>query len=83
MQKHVKIYSMKEYRIKVIAEQKQEGVETLADGRLAVSVNAKREEGKANERAKIVLGKFLHTSVDAIVIVKGHTQSTKTVRIRE
>ena len=74
---------MKEYRIKVIVEQKKEGVETQTDGRLSVSVNAKREEGKANERAKHVLGKFLGIDENTIVIVKGHTQSTKTVRIRE
>jgi|GEM_PF-4798882 len=73
---------MKEYRIKVIADQKHESVETAKDGRLFVSVKAKREEGKANVRAKQVLAKFLGIHEEDIVIIKGHTQATKTIRLR-
>lgn len=72
---------MKEYRIKVITEQKHEGVTLAKDGRLIVAVNAKREQGAANVRALALLALFLGIPQKDISLVRGHTQATKTVRI--
>ena len=73
---------MKEYRIKVLAEQKRESVERARDGRLLVSVNAKRVEGKANERARGLVAEFLSVPVCDVSIVRGHNLPTKTIRVR-
>ncbi len=71
------------YRVKVKAEQKREEVTAGKDGRLFVSVNAKREEGRANERCLVLLAQFLGVSEGDISIVRGHTQSTKTIVVRD
>lgn len=73
---------MNEYRIKVLAEQKKESVALARDGRLLVSVNAKKVEGRANERALLLVAEFLVVPVDDIVIVRGHNLPTKTIRVR-
>lgn len=70
------------YRIKVTTEQKNEGVTTARDGRLLVSVRTKRAEGRANERAIFLLSKFLNAEEKNISIVRGHTSSTKTIRVQ-
>jgi uncharacterized protein YggU (UPF0235/DUF167 family) len=71
-----------EYRIKVIANAKKEGVTLLRDGRLSVSVDALRKEGRANERACALIAGYLHVPVAQVTLIKGHTQSTKVVRVR-
>lgn len=73
---------MNEYRIKVLAEQKKESVTRAQDGRLLVSVKAKRVEGRANERARELVAEFLSVSVSDVDIVRGHNQPTKTIRVR-
>lgn len=72
-----------EYRIKVIAGVKKEGVELLRDGRLAVSVNAPRKEGLANERALHLVATYLGTLPANVTLIKGHTQSTKVVSVKK
>lgn len=74
---------MTQYRIKVTSQQKNEGVVLLKDGRLAVFVGAKREQGEANDRAVALLAQYLKITAERITIVSGHTRSTKTVRISE
>lgn len=74
---------MKEYRIKVVCEQKEEGADVLSDGRFIVYVKAKRDRGEANQRAREILAGILGCTVDDIFIVRGHTQSTKTIRVRD
>ena len=70
------------YRIKVSADEKKEGVTVLADGRLHVRVRAKREEGRANERCLTLLADYFGVTSESLTIVKGYTQSTKTVILR-
>ena len=74
---------MNSYRIKVFVEQKKEGVVLAKDGRLLVSVNTKRKEGAANERAIQLIAKHFGVSGKCIFITHGHTSSTKTVRIAD
>lgn len=73
---------MNEYRIKVLAEQKKESVTRAQDGRLLISVKAKRVEGRANERARELVAEFLSVSVSDVDIVRGHNLPTKTIRVR-
>lgn len=70
------------YRIKVTVGVKKEGILEAPDGRLLVSVHAKREKGEANQRAIALLAEYLGVSPSALVIVKGHTSSTKTVAVK-
>lgn len=72
-----------DYRIKVIAGTKKEGLTLLRDGRLAVSVNAPRKEGLANERALILIAEYLDTRPENITLIKGHTQPTKVVSVKK
>lgn len=74
---------MKDYRIKVITEQKREGVTLAADGRLVIAVNAKREGGAANARVIVLIAAFLGINPKAVMLVRGKTQSTKTIRVLE
>ena len=71
-----------EYRIKVVLSPRHEGVEESADGRLIVSVRAKREKGMANTRACQLLAKYFSVEEGAVSIVRGHTLSSKIVRLR-
>jgi uncharacterized protein (TIGR00251 family) len=71
-----------EYRIKVIANSKKEGVTELSDGRLEVRVDAPRKEGRANERVCEIVADYLHVSADSVAITKGHDRSSKVIRIK-
>lgn len=73
---------MTEYRIKVLAEQKKESVVLARDGRLLVSVKAKRVEGRANERALLLIAEYLAIPVADISIIRGHNLPTKTICVR-
>lgn len=75
--------SYQEVRVKVTPNTKKEGVEELKDGRLAVSVKADRKGGEANDRAKIILASHFGAPLQNISIVSGHTNPTKTVRIKK
>ncbi len=72
---------MTDYRIKVLAEQRKEGVVLARDGRLLVSVKAKRVEWRANERALFLIAEYLAIPVADISIVCGHNLPTKTIRV--
>lgn len=72
---------MKDYRIKVITEQKRERVTLSADGRLVIAVNAKRQHGAANERMLVLVALFLGVDPKAVMLLRGKTQSTKTIRV--
>jgi uncharacterized protein YggU (UPF0235/DUF167 family) len=69
------------YRVKVKTEEMQEGVTLAKDGRLLVSVKAKREEGRANERCVKLLAQYFRVSDEDVSIIRGHAQSTKTVLV--
>lgn len=70
-----------EYRIRVIAGKGKEGVLLARDGRLIVSVRAKREEGRANARACELLAEYFLVDIKNVAIVHGHQQSSKVVRV--
>ena len=70
------------YRVKVLVEQKRESVTIAPDGRFLISVDEKREGGKANERCIMLLAAFLCVSDEDISIVRGHMQPTKTLILR-
>lgn len=70
------------YRLKVTVGVKKEGIAEAPDGRLLVSVNAKREKGEANQRAIALLAKHIGVSPSSLVIVGGHTSSTKTIAVK-
>ena len=72
-----------EYRVKVIAASKKESVTLLRDGRYELRVDAPRSECRANERACALLAAHLAVPVDTVSIAKGHTQSTKLIRVKD
>lgn len=74
---------MNTFRVKVTPGAKAEGVCVGKDGRLLVSVRAKRERGAANDRMRELLARHFGVPTDAIVLRAGHTSATKTVVIRE
>ena len=71
-----------EYRIKVIASSKDEGVTLLRDSRYEVPVNAPRKEGRANERATLLFAQHLKVSTERVSLVRGHAHSTKVLFVR-
>lgn len=71
-----------EYRVKVVASTKDECVTLLRDGRYEVRVNAPRKEGRANERATLLLAQHLGVRAEQVSVVRGHTQSTKVLFVR-
>ena len=70
-----------EYRIKVKAGAGKEGVLLARDGRLVVSVRAKREEGRANTRACELIAEYFSVDTKSVIIVHGHQRSSKVVRL--
>ena len=70
------------YRLKVTVGVKKEGITEASDGRLLVSVNAKREKGEANQRVIALLAKHIGVAPSSLVITKGHTSGTKTVALK-
>ena len=70
-----------EYRVKVELNQKKEGVVKLSDGRFKVSVHEDRKEGKANRRVRELIAEYFAVPLVCVRIIKGHEQSSKTLRI--
>lgn len=70
-----------EYRVRVKSGEGKEGVVLARDGRLIVSVRAPREEGRANARTRELLAEYLSVALEDVVIVRGHQQSSKVVRV--
>jgi uncharacterized protein YggU (UPF0235/DUF167 family) len=70
------------FRVKVITENKNEVVRAEKDGRLTLSVRAKRERGAANVRVRELLAEHFGVPMRGVVIVRGHTSSTKTIMIK-
>ncbi len=71
-----------EYRIKVITNSKKEGVVLQKDGRLEVSVDAPRKEGRANQRATELVAEHLGVLADEVTVVRGQQQSTKVLHVK-
>lgn len=71
-----------EIRIKVITASKRESVVSAKDGRLVVSVDAPKKDGRANMRARELLAEHFLVPVSAVSIVKGHQLPTKSVIIQ-
>ncbi len=70
-----------EIRVKITPNKKKELVEILKDGRYGICVNADRKNGAANERMREVLANHFRTSKDKVILISGHTSSTKMVKI--
>ncbi len=69
-----------EYRVKVSLG-RNESVSLLRDGRFAITVDAPREEGRANDRARALLADHLGVPHREVRIVSGHTSTTKTFAV--
>lgn len=74
--------TMTDIRIKIIPNSRKEYVEESKDGRLIVAVRAPREEGKANERLCELLAAHFSLPLESVRIIRGKTQASKLVRIR-
>lgn len=61
---------------------RQDGIVGIHDGRLKVAVTESPEKGKANKQFTRVLASALGLKRSQIVLVKGHTSSTKTFAIK-
>ncbi len=72
---------MREIRVKVIPNVRKESIVEAKDGRFVVSVNAPREEGRANERLCELCAEYFGVPLKNITLVRGHQQGTKTLRI--
>lgn len=72
-----------EIRVKTLTKVKKESVEQLKDGRYLVSVNADRKGGEANERVCLLISKHFGIDDKEVQIIKGHTSSTKTLRVKD
>ncbi len=72
-----------EYRVRVTTGKKKESIEVGRDGRFLVSVSAPKEEGRANKRMCELLAGHFGVPFDAIIIRRGHTNSTKTIFVKE
>lgn len=70
-------------RVKLTPGARAESVYVGGDGRLIVSVRAKRERGAANERMRELLARHFGVSPRAVVLKAGHASGTKTVVVRE
>jgi len=63
--------------VRVLAGQKNEGVEPLKDGRLRVRVKAVAQQGLANARAVELVAKHLKVATNKVRIISGHTSPSK------
>jgi uncharacterized protein YggU (UPF0235/DUF167 family) len=68
-------------RIVAIPESRADYVEELKDGRLRVFLNAKKEQGMANERLLEVLSEYLKVPKKTLNIISGHKRPSKKVLI--
>ncbi len=68
-------------RVKVQLNMKQESVFPLSDGRFQVAVSADRKHGEANIRIAKLLAEYFAIPSSSVVLVSGHTQSTKVFRV--
>ncbi|MBI2004980.1 DUF167 domain-containing protein [Patescibacteria group bacterium] len=67
--------------VRVTTRAKREGVETLAGGRLHVSVKAKAEGGAANARALGLVAGYFKISPKKIHIIRGHKTPAKILEV--
>ncbi len=63
--------------VRVIAGVKDEGVETLAGGRLRVRVSAPAKQGLANRRALELVAAHLQIPVGKVRLISGHHSPSK------
>ena len=63
--------------VRVVAGQKEEGVEALKDGRLRVRVKPPAKQGLANRRATELLAAHLKVPASKVRIISGHASPAK------
>ena len=71
----------REFRVRVTPHAKKEYVKEGAAGKFAVSVKAKAEEGRANERAIELMASHFSVPRKNVSIVKGASQPAKIIRV--
>lgn len=71
---------MREIRVTIKTEQKTESV-TEKNGKLLVCTRAPASDGRANIEVIRLVSEFLEIPPKGIMIIRGHTTPSKTIRI--
>ncbi len=73
---------MRTISVRVTAGAKKEKVEELANGRLAIAVKEKPEQGKANERVLELVAAHLKVPRKKVSITRGSKSPSKIITVR-
>lgn len=68
-------------KVKVTPDSKKNSIEKLKEDEFKITTKSPAEQGKANQSVINILSEYFRISPEKIVIIKGHTSSSKIVKI--
>ena len=69
-------------RVRVRAGARVESVERVADDQFRIAVKERAEQGRANERVRVLLAVYCKVPIQTVRIVRGHRTPNKYIAIK-